>query len=300
MITQIVEEIKEIKTHMSKLTNALTVVEREKFPAQAQRNPRGQHMAQTSGSRENNLKEFNAITTRSGKVIEPTSKSNEYEKDPSNLEESTLSEEVVKNPPRVPFPQALKATAKSIGQHSEILEHLKQVKINLPLLHMISQVPTYAKVLKDLCTIKRKHHVKKTAFLTEHISQVLLDLGASVNIMPYSIYLSLGLGEIKPTSVSLQLADRSTIRPRGVVEDVLVQIDKFCYPVDFLEDLKEDVNVNSNISIILGSLFLATANALINCRNGLMKLSFGNMTLDVNIFHIVKQPEENDECHSYT
>ncbi|XP_022866210.1 uncharacterized protein LOC111386013 [Olea europaea var. sylvestris] len=227
----------------------------------------------------------------------------------------------------MPFTQALKFTSKSVGQYSEILEHLKQVKINLPLLHMISQVPTYAKVLKDLCTVKRKHHVKKTTFLTKHvsavieqkippkykdtscptvsciignheISQALLDLGASVNIMPYNIYLSLGLGEMKPTSVSLQLADRSTIKSRGVVEDVFVQVDKFYYSVDFLIlDLKVDVNVNSKISIILGRPFFATANALINCRNGLMKLSFGNMTLDINIFHIMKQPEEDDECH---
>lgn len=156
-----------------KLTNALTVVERGKFLAQAQPNPRGQHMAQTSGSRENNLKEVNAITTRSGKVIEPTSKPRDDEKDPSNSEERTPSEEVVKNPPRVPFPQALKSTLKYIGQSSEILEHLKQVKINLPLLHVISQVPTYAKVLKDTSTMKRKHHVKKTAFLTEHVSVVI-------------------------------------------------------------------------------------------------------------------------------
>lgn len=116
--------------------------------------------------------------------------------------------------------------------------------------------------------------------------------------MPYSIYLSLGLGEIKPTSVSLQLANRSTIQPRGVVEDVLVQIDKFCYPIDFLVlDLKEDVNVNPKIPIIIGRPFHATANALINCRNGLIKLSFGNMTVDINIFHIMKQPEEDEECH---
>lgn len=90
--------------------------------------------------------------------------------------------------------------------------------------------------------MKRKHHVKKTAFLTEQVSvvieqktlqkykdpgcptischigthefgQALLDLGASVNLMPYSVYVQLGLGEMKPTSVVLQLADRSTKRP---------------------------------------------------------------------------------------
>ncbi|XP_022880787.1 uncharacterized protein LOC111398065 [Olea europaea var. sylvestris] len=284
-------------------------------------------MAQTSESGKTNLKEVNSITTRSGKVIELTPKPRECEKDPSIIEKSTPSEEVVKNPSRVPFPQALKSTSKSSSQHSEILEHLKQVKVNLPLLHVIPQVPIYAKVLKDLCTVKMKHRVKKIAFLTKHasvvieqkvppkykdpgcpivsciignheIAQALFDLGANVNIMPYAIYLALGLGEIKPTIVVLQLVDRSTIKPRGAVEDVPVQIDKFCYPVDFLVlDVKVDVNVNSKIPIILGRPFLAITNALINWRNDLMKLSFGNMTLDVNIFHVMKQLEEDDECH---
>ena len=109
--------------------------------------------------------------------------------------------------------------------------------------------------------------------------------------MSYSIYLQLGLGEIKPTSVVLQLADRSIKKPRGIVEDVLLQIDKFYYPVDFLVlDTHSVVNMESKIPLILGRPFLATANALINCRNGLMKLSFGNMTLEVNIIYIGKQP----------
>ena len=145
----------------------------------------------------------------------------------------------------------------------EILEHLHQVKINLPLLHVIKQVLAYAKVIKDLCTIKKKHYVKKTAFLTEQVSAViqhktppkykdpgcpiisctigvfimehaLLDLGASVNLIPFSVYQKLGLGELKPTSVTLQLADRSVRDPRWIVEDVLVKIEQFYYPVDFI------------------------------------------------------------------
>ena len=133
---------------------------------------------------------------------------------------------------------------------------------------------------------------------THEFSQALLDLGASVNLMPYSIYSQLGLGEIKPTSVVLQLADRSIKKPWGIVEDVLVQVDKFYYPVDFLIlDTQSVVSMESKIPIILGRPFLATANALINCRNGLMKISFGNMTLEVNVFHISKQPRDDDECH---
>lgn len=96
----------------------------------------------------------------------------------------------------------------------------------------------------------------------------------------------------------LQLADRSTRTPRGVVEDVLLQIDKFYYLVDFLIlDTQSVVKAESKIPLILGRPFLATANALINCRNGLMKLSFGNMTLEVNIFNIGKQPQDDDDYH---
>uniref|UniRef100_A0A2N9I131 RNA-directed DNA polymerase n=1 Tax=Fagus sylvatica TaxID=28930 RepID=A0A2N9I131_FAGSY len=85
--------------------------------------------------------------------------------------------------------------------------------------------------------------------------------------------------------------------PKGVVEDVLVQIDKFYYPVDFLIlETESVVHANSKIPIILGRPFLATANALINCRNGLMKLSFGHMTLEVNIFNIGKQIFEDEDC----
>jgi hypothetical protein len=57
--------------------------------------------------------------------------------------------------------------------------------------------------------------------------KALLDLGASVNLLPYSVYEQLGLGELKPTGIILQLEDRSVRTPRGIVEDVLVQIDKF-------------------------------------------------------------------------
>ena len=116
--------------------------------------------------------------------------------------------------------------------------------------------------------------------------------------MPYSIYSQLGLGEIKHISMVLQLADRSIKKPRGIVEDVLVQVEKFYYPVDFLVlDTQSVVSMESKIPIILGRPFLATANALINCRNGLMKISFGKMTLEVNVFHIVKQPYDDDECN---
>ena len=183
----------------------------------------------------------------------------------------------------------------------------------------ISSYCTY----KDLCTVKRKLNVKKKVFLAEQVSVILqnnnalkykdpgyptisyfvgeykieralLDLGASVNLLLYSVFQSLNLGELKPTSVTLLLADRSIRVPRGIVEDVLVQVDKFIFPVDFIVLDTQPVEACNSILVILGRPFLATSNALINYRNGLMKLSFGNMILEMNVFNICKQPELGD------
>ena len=135
--------------------------------------------------------------------------------------------------------------------------------MNIPLLDMIKQVPTYPKFIKDLCTVKKGLGINKKAFLTEQVSSIiqsrtllkykdpgsptisvniggtcidkaLLDLGAIVNLLPYSMYKQLGLGELKPTNITLSLADRSVKIPKGIVEDVLVKVDNFYYPVDFV------------------------------------------------------------------
>ena len=119
------------------------------------------------------------------------------------------------------------------------------------------------------------------------IDKALLDLGASVNLLPYSVYKQLGLGELKPTNITLSLADRSVKIPKGIVEDVLVKVDKFYYPVDSVVlDTEPLANGPNHVPIILGIPFLATANAIINCRNEVMQLTFGNMTLELNIFHL--------------
>jgi hypothetical protein len=203
----------------------------------------------------------------------------------------------------------------------------KQVQINIPFLDAIQQIPSYAKFLKDLVTVKRKTNVPKKAFVTEQVSAILqcklplkykdpgcptitcmigvsqieralLDLGASVNLLPYSVYLQLRLGELKPTSMTLQLADRSVKLPQGIVEDVLIKVDKFYFPVDFIVLDTEPVQViRSEIPVILGRPFLTTANALINCRSGVMKISFGNMMVELNIFHIRKQPLDYDQMN---
>ena len=134
--------------------------------------------------------------------------------------------------PKAPFPQSLISPQKS-AQFGDILEVFKQMQINIPFLDAIQQVPAYAKFLKDLVTMKRKTNVPKKEFLTKQVGSIiqnkypvkckdlgsptisckigdrlierfLLDLEASVNLMPYSVYLQLGLGELKPITMTLQ------------------------------------------------------------------------------------------------
>ena len=89
----------------------------------------------------------------------------------------------------------------------------------------------------------------------------LCDLGTSVNLMPLSIFWKLGLGEVKPTTVCLQLADKSIKHPRGIIEDVLVKVDKFIFSADFIVlDMEED----QDVPLIIGRSFFATGITLID------------------------------------
>ena len=98
-----------------------------------------------------------------------------------------------------------------------------------------------------------------------YVEKALLDLGANVNLLPYLVYNQLGLGQLKPTSITLSLADRSIKIPKGTIKDVLIQVDKFYYPVDSVVLDTEPVAVGANyVPIILGRPFLATSNVIIN------------------------------------
>jgi hypothetical protein len=237
--------------------------------------------------------------------------------DSGNKEESRAEQpkanHIVEDPPRscvpkVPYLDRLLAPKKG-GKFEDILEVFKQVQINITFLDAIQQVLSYAKFLKDLNTVKRRTNVPKKVCLTEQVSSILqckrpikykdpgcptiscmigvsqiekalLDLGASVNLLPHSIYVQLGLGELRPTSMTLQFADKSVKVPRRIIEDFLIKVDKFNFPVSFIVlDIESVHNAGIQIPVILGRPFLATANALINCRTGVMKISFGNMTV---------------------
>ena len=329
----VMQDIQELKNSVGRIDSKLNVREKGTFPAQPQPNPKTQFVV--NEVQNPHIEHVKAITTlRSGKVIEKDipkkvlpSKENQETKDddgPNDKENKEDEERVFK--PVAPFPQALLAHKKK-ETNQDILNVFRQVKVNIPLLDAIQQIPSYAKYLKDLCTVKRKHHVQKKAFLTEQVSAILqcntpvkykdpgcptisciignfnidralLDLRASVNLLPYSVYEQLGLGELKPTKVVLQLADRSIRKPRGIVEDVLVKIHKFYFPVDFIVlDTQPISHAGTSIPVILGRPFLATSNALINCRSGVLKLSFGNMTVELNIFNTCNQLKDEEDMH---
>ncbi|XP_021985503.1 uncharacterized protein LOC110881597 [Helianthus annuus] len=170
-------------------------------------------------------------------------------------------------------------------------------------------MPKYAKFLKDLLSNKKKLEEISIVTLGEEcsavvqnklpqkmtdpgsftipclfgsssVSHALADLGASINLMPYSIYSKLDLGEPVPTRMSIQLADRSVKYPRGIVENVLVKVEKFVFPVDFvILDMKED----EKVPLILGRPFLATAKALIDVFDGKLTLRVGSDTVTFEI-----------------
>ncbi|XP_070050255.1 uncharacterized protein [Nicotiana tomentosiformis] len=101
-------------------------------------------------------------------------------------------------------------------------------------------------------------------------AKALCDLGESINLMPLAIYTKLGIGRARPTSMLLQLADRTVKRSTGILDDVLVQVGKFVFPADFVI---LDCQVDEEIPIILGRSFLATRRALIDCETGELKMS---------------------------
>ena len=232
-----------------------------------------------------------------------------------------------------PYPSALETPAsfpfgKRGPRMDDMWDLFSQVKINIPLVKLIKEVPSYAKFLKDLCIQKRKlqAHLPKKVELTEHASSIvsntlppkfkdpgaplisvtlgninvkkaLLDLGASVNILPGNLFDQHDLGTLQQTDVILQLADKSTKIPRGVLSDVIVKVEDFYYPVDFLVLDTEKTLKESQPTIILGRPFLATINAQINCRTGVMDIPFGNRKLRIHVFNAFPNSPSDHECY---
>ncbi|XP_070040845.1 uncharacterized protein [Nicotiana tomentosiformis] len=210
------------------------------------------------------------------------------EAEPEQVQTQTTGK---KRPP-APFPQRLAKYHKD-EQYKKFMEMLKQIQVNSPLIDAFKEMHGYAKMMKDLISRKFDFQDLATVTLTQTCSAVvtrliaeklsdpgsftipctignyafakaLCDLGASINLMPLAIYKRLGIGRERPTSMLLQLADRTVKRPSGILDDMLVQVGKFAFPEDFVI---LDYRVDEEIPIILGRPFLATGRALIDCEN---------------------------------
>ena len=125
----------------------------------------------------------------------------------------------------------------------------------------------------------------------------MLDLGASINVIPYSIYSSLKLGPLEETRVVIQLAN---VYPRGVVEDVLVQVNELVCPADFyILDIEDESSYNPT-PVLLGQPFLKTARAMINVYNRAPTMEFDGEVIKFNLFETMKYPSgHGDELESY-
>ncbi|XP_052489872.1 uncharacterized protein LOC128042542 [Gossypium raimondii] len=258
----------------------------------------------------------NAITLRSGKELRSILKKVQNSDKEDNTKETRVPKiqaqvsQNANNQPRsyVPkalFPQRLRKE-KSDDVNAKILETFRKVQVNIPLIDAIKQVPRYAKFLKELCTSKWKLIGNEKISLGENVSAVfqkklptkckdpgmfsipckigdlkldraMLDLGASINVMPRSIYDRVQLGVLKDKGLIIQLADRSNAYPDGVLEDVLVQVNELVFPTDFYV-LDMGPNDNSiDVPLLLGRPFLKTARTKIDVHNGNLTMEFDDV-----------------------
>ncbi|XP_022004399.1 uncharacterized protein LOC110901958 [Helianthus annuus] len=130
-------------------------------------------------------------------------------------------------------------------------------------------------------------------------TRALADLGASINLMPFSLYEKLDLVELSPTRMTLSLADRCVKYPRGIVENLLVKVDKFVFPADFII---LDMEADERVPIILGRPFLRTAKALIDVYDGKITLRVGEERVTFEADRSMNHPSGSDDysgpCHS--
>ncbi|XP_019264195.1 PREDICTED: uncharacterized protein LOC109241834 [Nicotiana attenuata] len=124
------------------------------------------------------------------------------------------------------------------------------------------------------------------------VGRALCDLGASINMMPLSLFKQLGLGAPRPTTMMLQLVDRSIAHPEGVIEDVLLQIGKFIFPADFII---LDYEADELVPIILGRPLLATGDAIIKVRDGKMILRVDDLEAVFNVYKAIQLPSHYEE-----
>ncbi|CAN6547388.1 unnamed protein product [Malus baccata var. baccata] len=247
---------------------------------------------------------------------------------PSNL--SNKGKNVLNSSPtnvfplNVPFPSRF-LQSKNEKEEKDVLETFRKVHVNIPLLDAIKQILKYAKCLKKLCTTKKRAREKEVVHVSENVSAILqrklppkckdsgsftipcvigntrfksamLDLGASINVMPYSVYASMNLGALKHDGVIIQLADRSNAYPKGVLEDVLVQVDHLVFPADFYVLKMDESDHAPSLPILLGRPFRKTAQMKIVVAKGLVTMAFSGDMISFKISESIETPNVVHSC----
>ncbi|XP_070015523.1 uncharacterized protein [Nicotiana sylvestris] len=318
--------LKNLEIQLSQLENLVSEKIQGPLPSNTEKNPKEQFKAITLRSGKE-LDEPYANRTEQqvdkGKNVETPSEPSE-EKEVKKKEEENI-EKLTPLPMTIPFTQKIKRE-KLDNQFAKFLEILKQIHINIPFPDALLQMSSYAKFLKEILSSKRKLEDVYVVMLMEKCSAILqnklpqkfgnpgsftilctmggvyfekalCDSGASINLMSFSIFKKLDLGEIKDTSVSLQFVDQSTRKPKGIIENVLVRVDKFVFPVDFIVlEMKEFPNESKN----LGRPFLATRRAIIDVHQGqlILRVDVERIIFDMQKILRYSGDETSSSCFS--
>jgi Aspartyl protease len=212
----------------------------------------------------------------------------------------------------VPFPQRL-VKSDLVQQFGKVGEWMRKLNLTVPFVNAITQMPAYANCLKEILSKNKGLKEVETVILNDlppklkdpvsftipcslgniKFKNALCDLGASVSLMPRSVFERLGIGDLKPTNISLQMADGSVRLPIGILEGIPIQVGKFFIPIDFVIcDMKED----PYIPIILGRPFLIITGAKIDVKCGKISLNFGNEKVEFSAIKIHDNTLSNDSC----
>nr|XP_009795123.1 PREDICTED: uncharacterized protein LOC104241864 [Nicotiana sylvestris] len=170
---------------------------------------------------------------------------------------------------------------------------LKQIQVNIPLIDALKEMPSYAKMMKDL--MSRKFDFQDLATLTQTCSAVVTRPIAEKLSDPgsFSIPCKIGNYAFAKALYDLGLDDQTVKRPSGILDDVLVQVGKFVFLANFVI---LDCRVDEKIPIILGRPFLATGRALIDCETGELKMRLNDEEITFNVQKSMRRPSEFAKC----
>ncbi|GJV92204.1 reverse transcriptase domain-containing protein [Tanacetum coccineum] len=245
---------------------------------------------------------------------DPVQPSTEKVQPPDVQPQAPNSEPVIapKPKPDLPYPSRLnnqKLRERDDHQMMKFLQIFRSLHFNLSFSDALLYMPKFASTFKNLLSNKEKLFEVANTPVNENCSAVILkklpkklgdpgiflipcnfpeiveclalaDLGASINLMPLSIWKKLSLPELTPTQMILELADRSTTRPTGIAEDVFVRVGKFHFLADFVV---VDYVVDPRVSLILGRPFLRTARALIDVYGEELTLRVGDESITFKV-----------------